>query len=272
MNSASYEARKEKYKHKLENLTMMSDILARNVMKDKDCCEHVLRIIMEDRKIEVIENNIQADYKNLYGRSVILDCVIKTSDEKVVDVEIQQENEGANPKRARYHLGLMDMNSLEAGDDFSQLPEAYIIFITKNDVLRYDLPIAHVGRIIFENGKAFKDGSHFIYVDSSKENDTELGRLMHDFRCKTVSEMKSQVLADKVRELKETEKGIEHMCREMEEIRAEGLAEGRAEGREEGRLEEKREISKGLFNDGMPVAKIAVLLKIDQETVQDWIS
>ena len=263
MNLKSYEDRKEEYKHKLENLTMMSDILARNVMKDKDCCKHILRIIMNDKKIEVIENNIQADYKNLYGRSVILDCVIKTGDEKNVDVEIQQENEGANPKRARYHLGLMDMNALEAGDDFNRLPETYIIFITLNDALKYNLPIVHVNRIIAENGEQFQDGSHIIYVDSSKEDETELGQLMHDFRCKTASEMKNQVLAKKLRELKETERGVEHMCREMEEIRA--------EGREEGRIEEKRKITKELFNDGMPIAKIAILLSASEETVQKWL-
>ena len=53
----------------------------------------------------------------------------------------------------------------------------------------------------------------------------------------------------------------------MEEIRA----EGREEGREEGRIEEKRKITKELFNDGMPIAKIAILLSASEETVQKWL-
>ena len=52
---------------------------------------------------------MQKDYKNLQGRSAILDCVVRDSDGKQMDVEIQQDNEGASPKRARYHSGLMVM-------------------------------------------------------------------------------------------------------------------------------------------------------------------
>ena len=56
------------------------------------------------------------------GRSAILDCVVRDADGKQFDVEMQQDTEGASPKRARYHSGLMDMNTLNAGQDFDQLP------------------------------------------------------------------------------------------------------------------------------------------------------
>lgn len=38
---------KERYKETIKNLTVMSDILARNVFKDKNACEYVLRIILQ---------------------------------------------------------------------------------------------------------------------------------------------------------------------------------------------------------------------------------
>ena len=38
---------------------------------------------------------IQKDYKNLQGRSAILDCVAKDEEGRQFDVEIQQDNEGA---------------------------------------------------------------------------------------------------------------------------------------------------------------------------------
>ena len=79
----TFEERKEYYKKKLENLTMMSDILARNVLKDKAACEYVLGILMEDKSISVIENNVQVDYRNLHGRSVVLDCVAKDGQGKI---------------------------------------------------------------------------------------------------------------------------------------------------------------------------------------------
>ena len=60
---------------------------------------------------KILDQVLQKDYKNLQGRSAILDCVVQDAGGKQFDVEIQQDAEGASPKRARYHSGLMDMNS-----------------------------------------------------------------------------------------------------------------------------------------------------------------
>ena len=62
-------------------------------------------------------------------------------------------------------------------------------------------------------------------MDSSKDDGGELGRLMHDFRVKEAKEMQAGALKDRVHELKETEKGVEHMCKEMEALRLEGVEE-----------------------------------------------
>lgn len=69
-----------------------------------------------------LEQVIQKDYKNLQGRSVILDCVARDKEGNQYNCEIQQDNEGASPKRARYHSGLPDMNTLNPGQDFTELP------------------------------------------------------------------------------------------------------------------------------------------------------
>ena len=45
------------------------------------------------------------------------------------------------PKRVRYHSGLMDMNTLNAGPGFDELSETYVIYSTRDDVLGYSLPI-----------------------------------------------------------------------------------------------------------------------------------
>jgi len=115
----------------------------RNVFKKRECTEYVLQVIMGGKNLKVLNQVIQMDYKNLQGRSAILDCVVRDADGRQFDVEIQQDNEGASPKRARYHSGLMDMNTLHAGQDFDELPESHVIFITREDALGYDLPIYH---------------------------------------------------------------------------------------------------------------------------------
>ena len=235
---------KERYKKTIKNLTVMSDIFARNVFKDKKACEYVLRIIMDDKDLTVIDNETQVDFRNMHGRGVVLDCVAKDGSGRIFNVEIQQDDEGAHPKRARYNLGMMDSNVLDTGKNFDKLPETYVIFVTLKDALGHGLPIAHIDRIIRENGKEFGDEEHFIYVDSSKDDGGELGRLMH--------------------ELKETEKGVEHMCKEMEALRLEGV--------EEGRMEEKKAVAYSLADRKMSAEEIAEIIKVNIETVKGWLA
>ena len=224
--NSDLESRYEKYKGIIKNFTLMSDIFMRNVFKKRECLEYVLQVIMEKQDLYVIDQVIQKDYKNLQGRSAVMDCVARDSAGKQFDVEIQQDNEGASPKRARYHSGLMDMNTLNPGQDFEELPESYVIFITRDDILGYGLPIYHIDRQIKELNEAFQDEAHIIYVNSRKQDDTELGKLMHDLHCKKADEMHSPILAKRVYELKETQKGVELMCHEMEKIYSEGMESG----------------------------------------------
>ena len=183
-------------------------------------------------------------------------------------VEIQQDNEGASPKRARYHSGLMDMNTLNPGQDFDELPESYVIFITMDDSLGYGLPIYHIERNIREVDEKFKDESHILYVNSKIQGDTDLGRLMHDLHCKNADDMYSPVLAGRVRELKETQEGVISMCREMDQIYNDGIEEGKLEGK----LEGKKETAISLAEMGMPVEKIAQAVKLSVNIVQKWIN
>ena len=234
-------ARYERYREILRNLTLMSDAFMRNVLKVTACAEYVLQVILERRDLQVVDVIVQQDNKNLHGRSAVLDCVARDGDGRLFDVEVQQDSEGASPVRARYHSGLLDMNTLDPGAAFDKLPETYTIFITREDVLKESRPIYHIERIIRESGRPFGDRSHILYVTASIQEDTELGRLMHDFHCKNADDMYSEVLAGRVRALKETPKGVDSMCRELEQLyldgKEEGILKGRAEGRAAGRAE-----------------------------------
>ena len=265
--NSDLESRYEKYKGIIKNFTLMSDIFMRNVFKKRECLEYVLQVIMEKQDLYVIDQVIQKDYKNLQGHSAVMDCVARDSTGKQFDVEIQQDNEGASPKRARYHSGLMDMNTLNPGQDFEELPESYVIFITRDDILGYGLPIYHIDRQIKELNEAFQDEAHIIYVNSRNQDDTELGRLMHDLHCKKADEMHSPILAKRMYELKETQKGVELMCHEMEKIYSEGMESGEKRGE----LKAKKETALSMAEEGMNIQKIARLVKVSEKDVQKWI-
>ena len=266
------EQRYERYKEKIKHFTIMNDIFMRNVLKELSCTEYILQVIMNKKELKVIDQTLQKDYKNLQGRSAILDCVAKDAENNHFNVEIQGENDGASPKRARYHCGLLDMNLLNPGDLFDNLPETYVIFITKNDVLGYNQPISHIQRRIKETENTFQDGQHILYVNSKKQDDTELGRLMHDLHCKEADKMYSNILATRVHQLKETEEGVNQMCQELEEIYNEGEQSGFLRGEQSGELKKARETTLALLEMGMSAEQIAKAVNLSIETIQSWIS
>ena len=91
---------------------------------------------------------------------------------------------------------------------------------------------------------------------------------MYDLQCRTADEMFSEILAERVRELKETPEGVDSMCREMDEIYNEGIERGL----EKGKMEMKQETVLSMANLGMPVEQIAAVVKESIGMVQKWIS
>ena len=274
------EGRYERYRDILKDLTLMSDSFMRAVLKNPECTEEVLRTILSKKQLKVISQTLQADYKNLQGRSAILDCVAVDSKHDLYNVEIQQKREGASPKRARYHSGLLDMNLLEPGEAYQKLPNSYVIFITETDALGYHLPIYHISRKIQENGRDFPDCAHIIYVDSKNQEDTALGRLMHDFHCKAPEEMYNPVLRQQVYQFKNTREGVTFMCREMDKIYRDGERNGQERGEKIGRergekigkkqgvKSEQRRIVNSLKRKGKTMDEIAYLTGIHETVVR----
>lgn len=136
------------------------------------------------------------------------------------NVEVQRANEGASDKRARFHSANLDVRMLKKNEDFKQLKDSYMIFITEKDVKKKGLPIYHVERCVKEDGEDFEDGSHIIYVNGAYEDETtSIGKLAHDFKCKNPDEMYFKELADAVRYYKHGG-GREKMCQLVEDYAA----------------------------------------------------
>ena len=91
---------------------------------------------------------------------------------------------------------------------------------------------------------------------------------MHDLHCKKADEMHSPILAKRVYELKETQKGVELMCHEMEKIYSEGMESGEKRGE----LKAKKEAILSLAEMGIPVNQIAKAVNLSEKDVQKWIS
>ena len=184
------------------------------------------------------------------------------------NIEFQNADSGASLKRARYHGSLVDANTLETGQVPNELPDTYIIFITENDTLGCNLPIYHINRTIEENCQQCHDQLHIIYVNSSFQDDTTLGRLMHDLHCSDPHDMHSEILTQRVLELKETQKGVDIMCDKLNEL----IAEERNEGEKRGILHTQKETAKNLQHMGMALEQISLALNVSVQLIQEWLS
>ena len=78
----------------------------------------------------------------------------------------------------------------------------------------------------------------------------------------------SMILAERVRELKETPKGVEDMCREMDEIYNEGIEIGQKRGEQKA----KKEAAMTLASMGMSVDKISQAVKENMDQIQHWLA
>lgn len=224
-NVLQYSQKHEEDLQRLKNFRLLDDDFLTKVFEDVECVELLLRIILKKDNLKVTEVHSQYNMKNLQGRSARLDIFAIDSAGTALNVEVQRSDRGAIPRRARYHSSLIDANVTEPGDKYEKLPESYVIFITENDVMEAGLPLYHINRIVEETGNSFGDDSHIIYVNSQIQDETTLGRLMHDFSCPDPSDMHYQILADRVRFFKQDKEGVLAMCRMLEEMRNETALE-----------------------------------------------
>ena len=241
MKKEDVQKKHEEDLQRIRNFRLLDDDFMSKVFEDKICAEILLRIILQCKDLKVKYVHVQQEIKNLQGRSIRLDILAEDTSGKLYNVEVQRSDKGASRKRARHNSSLLDANITDAGEEYEKLNSTYVIFITENDILKSGLPIYHIDRTVKETGESFEDGAHIIYVNSQIKNETELGKLMHDFSCTNAEDMNYSVLADRVRYFKEDEKGVSTMCKAMEDMRNEAHEEGRREGKIEGRIEGKRE-------------------------------
>lgn len=208
---------------RLEKLRPLDDDFMRELFRNNiPLAEIVLRIITGIENLHITSEETQYDLKHLLGaRSICLDVLAEDSIGKKYNLEIQRSDKGATPKRARYHSSAIDVEFLKEKQDFDQLLDTYIIFITEKDTLGFGKPISTY-EMRDENGNLLNDGRHTIFVNGAynKEDDnSDIAKLIHDFNCNKAEDMKIKLMADRTQYYKEMPEGVRYMCQIMEDMR-----------------------------------------------------
>ena len=102
-------------------------------MRDKEICiallERLLKLKIKDIQYLEEEKTINIEYA---AKSIRLDVYVEESN-RVFNLEMQATSQSELPYRSRYYQGMIDLNSIEKGEDYDELKESYVIFICTFD-------------------------------------------------------------------------------------------------------------------------------------------
>ena len=271
-------------KQVIGSLCMMNNRFMNFMLDDnKKAAQVFLRVILGDDKIKVRNVRIQSFIQNIYGHSSQLDILAQDSEGRYFNVEVQRSDEGAPARRARFYSSILDTHFLQPGKLYEELPDTYVIFITENDVLHDNLPLYNIRRRIDENAKCFEDGSHIIYVNSQRRDNTALGKLMQDLYCTEPKNLHYHEFVERMEFLKYSKEGEEKMTDVIEEYaarKAEALAKEAvkeavkeaAKKAEEKEQANRIELAQGLLADGMSIEFTVRHSKLTEAEVRELAS
>ena len=230
----------EKYLKVLNKLRPIDDTFMRMIFRDHQCVELLMKIIFGEQ-FSLKRFETQEDHKQVVSRSVELDIVVYTHEGAVIGIEVETSKDNASPIRARYHASIVDCDLSYPKEKWSHFPEMYVVFICEEDVLKTKRLVSHIERYI-DKQEQFKDKLHIIYLNASMQDETALGKLMHDMLCNDPDDMYYEVLRKRVSYFKRQEGGKRTMCEALEELINEAKKEGEDIGEKRG--EERGEIKK----------------------------
>lgn len=223
------EEKKRRINEIVDNLRLIDDALMTVVLQKTECAELVLRIIMNKNDLKVTSCKSQYNVKNLRGRSARLDVYATDSTGKIYNIEVQRSEREDLAKRSRYYSSLIDADNLVPTENYSEIPDTYVIFITETDFYGEGEALYEIERTIKgKNNTLFNDGSHIVFVNSQVQNDTALGKLMKDFYCVKPEDMNYDILAEEAKNHK-YERGRKRVCKSIEDFAKELAEEGKEE-------------------------------------------
>ncbi len=211
---------KVKIREEAKKLNPIDDLMFRKMAEDKDFCQEILRVILEDDKLIVLESIPQWMGANLQGRSVILDAKCVKGDGTQIDIEVQKADDDDHQRRVRYNGAVLTTNIANPGIRFKNVPNVCMVFISRFDIFRGNFPLYHVDRRVRETGTVVNNGFEEVYVNTEIKNNSDVSELMEVFVKDDIYNSKFPKTSDGKRRYKETEGGLNAMCEIMERLTA----------------------------------------------------
>ena len=262
----------KKFEKYAKLLNPIDDLMFCKMAEHKEFCEEILRVILEDDGLTVIEAIPQWQGKNLTGRSVVLDAKCVTGDGRQINIEVQKADDDNHLKRARYNAAVLTTNISETGKKFEFIPDVCIVFISKFDIFDGGLPLYHIDKVVRETCQVIEDGLTEIFVNTVNYDGSKPARLMKLFtENDAYSNDEFPVTSELKSRLKSSEGGSRAMNEILEKLISDEKRESEKRGREEGIMLGKEEgakiIAKTMIEEGLPTELIMRYTGLSEDVI-----
>ena len=250
-------------KYLRETLTLFSDRIFREISANKEFVTELLRVFLDDKGLEIIELQPQKEMAVYNQRGIILDCYCRLSDGRIVNIEVENnfdKDKCDHQRRVRYYSSMINVKNLLPNENFSDLPDLYMIYLTRKDFLKQHKTIYHVERQIKETESYVNNGYHEIYINAEVDDKSDVSKVMKIMSTSDYVNENFKVIS-KVKEEK-------YMPKEVEEAFADIKNYERAEGKAEGKIETYVTLVKqGLISEKVALSN----LKLSKEELENKI-
>lgn len=261
---------------KYEELELRDDFMFSRIMSNPKFVKPLLETILgvKIRKIVYPQTQKTIDL-SLQAKGIRLDVYVEDDQNTVFNLEMQT-SDGANlPKRMRYYQGMIDLNILDKGQDYTTLKKSYVIFICTFDPFGEGRHIYTFCNTCQENIALTLDDDAVKIILSTKgtmdDVSPEMKRILDYIDGKGASDKFTEELEEAVRSARQNERWrLDYMTLEYEYRQR--YLEGKEEGREEGRAEGRERTIQKLHERGESIASIAYIVELNEEEVKRVIS
>ena len=261
---------------KYEELELRDDFMFSRIMSNPKFVKPLLETILgvKIRKIVYPQTQKTVDL-SLQAKGIRLDVYVEDDQNTVFNLEMQT-SDGANlPKRMRYYQGMIDLNILDKGQDYTTLKKSYVIFICTFDPFGEGRHIYTFCNTCQENTALTLDDDAVKIILSTKgtmdDVSPEMKRILDYIDGKGASDKFTEELEEAVRSARQNERWrLDYMTLEYEYRQR--YLEGKEEGREEGRAEGRERTIQKLHERGESIASIADIVELNEEEVKRVIS
>lgn len=262
---------------RLQDLTIKDNFMFGAVMSIEENCIAFLEMVLGFPIEKVVVSKERSMIYHPEYRGVRLDIYARDEKHTHYNVEMQARRQADLGKRSRYYHSQIDVECLEKGLPYEELPNTFVIFICDFDPFGCGLYYYSFQSECQEDTRAkLRDGNKTIFLSTRGKNkeqipqslvkflkfvEADLAESEEDFDDELVRQFQTSIRKIKTsREMGERYMLFEEL---LKEERQEGLAEGLAQGRQENAREYILEV---LADKGeVPAALKESLCEVDSE-------